>query len=123
VRGNANEIEVYTPEWFHKNDAAHRTALHMSGATYCVINWDDDDDGVGVPGDAADKPLVPPEKCMELLERAISATYGTNLARIHAMRGQTTLFPGSGRTMHGRDAHELAQETRDLLLRTSGGHV
>lgn len=108
VRGDAEEIRHYTVDYFKDMDACYRAALDMSGAAYCIIDWNEDIPGVGVPSTVAEKPLIPADRCMALLEQAISLTYGDDIRRINRHRAAlssqyTQLVPGTGQSLFGCD--------------------
>jgi deoxyadenosine/deoxycytidine kinase len=67
-RGVAWEKKAYDTDFYSAMDAAHREAFNVMGVPHATIDWSEEHhDGV-----------VPPERCLEILEQGLRAAYGTN---------------------------------------------
>jgi deoxyadenosine/deoxycytidine kinase len=128
-RGFDDEVKFYDRQYFVDMDACYRTALDISGCSYCVVNWDEHMAEVAAHHSVAQKPLVAAKRCMHLLETALIATYPENVTRLGAqvapppgmgIDAGSILYSGSGKLMTGRDPAELAREAEQLLLSRSG---
>lgn len=122
TRGDPNEIIFYDEKYFRVMDACYRAALQICGCTYCVVDWDESVPGVGSPGKwHGSKPMVPANKCLEVIEHAIAATYGENITRIDAMRGAKSLViaTSGGISLRTSDPGSIVTETKRLMIKYS----
>lgn len=134
ARGNADEIAFYTVDYYRAMDPCYRAALELTGCHYCVVDWGKDLPGVMGAGPwSPERGRVSAEKCMEVIEAAIAATYGSNIERINAKRsadgvklsievpdGSVQFVPNDTRKLDASDPDDLVRDTKELVLKYSG---
>ena len=130
--GNPDEMAYYDRAYFCLADACTRAALELVRCPYVAIDWDEQQPAVAARRDAAwaARTLVPPARCLEVLEYAMAQTYGANIARIHALRaaGQLVVRPSDNDA--GSDEASASTDENDAdpdrvpdfgLARSAGG--